>query len=184
MRKPAADRLRQHLVVEHEIVRTARQRQRLEHLPAPARDSRCGTRTACVPISEILQQRQHAIGDVLVERHAARQRAAAQNARAQHDVVTRPTRSLTPSRSPVAANTDSPDAASRRCRRRAPARPRSRSSDCRRSRGCRLCTSVWMPSARASAVVLSELASSVRMMSSTTSFGISSKVRRSVCSAL
>ena len=84
-----------------------------------------------------------------------------------------------------AACTGSRGAASRRRRRRAAAPRCSRSSGCRRSRGCASCTSVCRPSARATSTVSSWLASSTRITSSTRSMrdlavGLLERARRVV----
>src|SRR5690242_19984993 len=80
------DALRQHLVVEDKIVGVFQQRQLLQNPAAEGAIAGVvfGKLGAQKPV---LHQGQAAVGNVLVNGHAAAQRAAAQNAGAQHHVI-------------------------------------------------------------------------------------------------
>ena len=80
------DGLREHLIVEHEIVRVLVEWQGLEHF------ARKGAKAGVIfrelgAEHQILEQGQRPVGGVLVQRHAARERIAAQDARAERDIV-------------------------------------------------------------------------------------------------
>src|SRR5664279_5458080 len=78
--------LRQHLVVEHKVRRIFQQRQLGQNFAAerPIAGVILGELYAQ---EQVLEGRQKAVGDVLVQRHAAMQRLAAYDSRPQHHVV-------------------------------------------------------------------------------------------------
>ena len=78
--------LRQHLVIEDEVVRVLRQGQFGENLAAEATITGVILRQLYAQ-EQILKGRQQAVGKVLVEGHAAAQRRASNNARTQHHVI-------------------------------------------------------------------------------------------------
>ena len=87
IRKPARDQLRQDLRVEDEIVVVQLERDGEQDAAGRTRDSRCGHLGQLAPKHQILKERQRAIDHVFEDRHAARQRLAAENPRAEHRVV-------------------------------------------------------------------------------------------------
>ena len=78
--------LRQHLVVEDEVVGVFEQRQIQSGLAAEGAIAGVILRELD-PQKQILKRGQKAVGDVFVERHAAAQRLPADDARSQHHVV-------------------------------------------------------------------------------------------------
>src|SRR5207253_11174297 len=83
--KAEPDGLRQHLVVEDEVVRVLLQRKRLQE---PAREGAVAgvVLGELVPEEQVFAGGEKPVGDVLPERHSARQRADAENARAEHRI--------------------------------------------------------------------------------------------------
>ena len=79
-------RLREHLVVEDEVLRIGAERQRLEHAPGECAEAGVVFRQARAG-EHVLEAREHPVGVVLVARHAARERALAEHARAERHVV-------------------------------------------------------------------------------------------------
>ena len=78
--------LRQHLVVEDEVLRVLQQRQRGQHLAAEG--AIAGVVFGELDAQEyVLEGGEEAVGNVFVERHATVQRPAADDARAQNDII-------------------------------------------------------------------------------------------------
>ena len=73
------DQLREHLVVEHEPVRVLLERKAYKHVARECAISRV-ILAQSPPKTDVLGSGQHPVGDELVHRHSAGQRAAAEHA--------------------------------------------------------------------------------------------------------
>jgi len=83
--KSKLQRLHDHLVVKHKIIRARQQRQPFQHLARKTPVPRMVFRKLYAE-QQIFHQRQPPVGDVFVNRHPPLQRATPQNPRGQHRV--------------------------------------------------------------------------------------------------